>query len=839
MKKSDLKVLGILAIIFISLVFIYTGFNNVFGSRIDWVMQHTVIPDYLRTLFYSTGDLTPNLALNIGAGENAYYLSYYGLLNPFILLSYLFPFIKMIDYLIVINIIIVITSAFLIYKWLCNNKFNPQIAFVSSLLFMLINVFFHAHKHIMFIDYIPFLILGLMGIDKYFKDKKSYLYIISVFLMIMTNYYYSVAGLLCLLIYGIYKYILINKKITFKSFMMDGIKFLMPMLIGIFMSLILLVPTAYAIISSRSQVKELVSLKALLIPNFNFNTLLYDNYGMGFTFISVIALIYILIHSKGAKRFLSTTLFIVFIIPIFMYVLNGMLYLRTKAFIPLCPLIVLLIAIFLNDLKDKKIPLINVIIIVLFTLIMSLLFRYHELYFFIDLILTSLGIIIFILKPNKGLYIGLILIALISNISINRNDKYVSKDIYNNLTSQSVNNLISTINEKDKSFYRMDNIKGDTSLIVNKIYNDRYYQTSLYSSTYNSYYKNFYDNVINNAIPYRNNLLRASTSNIMFDTLMNIKYIVTSDDNVPIGYTKVLGNNDEGIYQNNNTLTLGYSSSSLMSKNDFNKLNYPYRNEALLKYIVIDKKITSDYITSIEETDLSYQMTNSIDIEKTDVGYTVDTNKEETLNLKLDKPINNEILLVKFTLDKAPNCSKGDISITINNITNKLTCKQWLYFNNNYDFEYAISSPNPINELNIIFSKGHFEISNIKTYTLNYNTILDNVSKVDKLIVDSDKTKGDIIEGSIDATNDGYFATTIPYDKGFTIYVDGKKVNYEMVNESFIGFSITKGTHHIKMIYQSPCYKVGLIGSIFGVLLFICVIILENKKDIYGKLQKK
>jgi uncharacterized membrane protein YfhO len=738
----------------------------------------------------------------------------------------------MIDYLIIINILIVITSAFLMYKWLCNNKFNPKIAFISSLLFILANAFFHAHRHIMFIDYIPFLILGLMGIDKYFNHKKSYLYILSVFLMIMTSYYYSVGGLLCLVIYGVYKYIMMNKRITIKSFLIDGLKFLIPMFIGIIMSLILLIPTVLAITSSRSQIKDVMDISSILMPNFNFDALLYSNYSMGFTCIAVISLIYIIMHSKREKRFLSISMFIIITLPIFMYILNGMLYLRSKVFIPLSPLIVLLIAIFLTDVENKKVPKTNFMEAILIIVMLSLIFNYDDIYFLIDLLLTMIALVITITKYNKVLYAVLILIALTSNITVNRNDGYVSTDTYKSLTSNHINNLIDDINKKDKSFYRMDNIIGDTSLIVNKIYNANYYQTSIYSSTYNSYYKNFYDNVINNAIPYRNNLLRASTNNIMFETLMGIKYIVSDSINVPIGYTKVSGNDEVGVYKNENVFTLGYSTNSLMSNKNFVKLNYPYRSEALLNNIIIDKIVTSSYTTALQEENLAYKYEGELNLTKTNLGYAIDTKKDESIILNLNNPINNKILFIKFRLDKAPNCSNGDIGIAINGISNKLTCKQWLYFNNNYDFEYAISNPNTIDKLLIRFSKGHFEISDIELYTLDYEKVLESVSKIDKLIVDTNKTKGNIIEGKINVTNDGYFASTIPYDKGYTIYLDNKKIDYENVNTAFIGFPITKGNHHIKMIYTSPGFKMGLLSSIVGFLLFIGVIIKEKQPKI-------
>lgn len=832
-KVKDKYIFLLLAFIMIVVLFVPLGSNNIYGSMTDWVMQHTVFPDYFRTLFYSTGNLTPNLALNLGAGQNAYYFSYNGLLNPIFLLSYLFPFIKMIDYIMIVSILIVIVSAFLIYKWLINNKINKEIAIITSILFLLMNAFFHAHRHLMFINYMPFLIMGLMGIDKYFNNKKQGLFIISVFLMIMTSYYYSVGGLLCLVIYGIYKYIQINEVKSIKSFLTDGLKFLMPMFIGIAMSLVLLVPTIYAIVASRGESQDLINLSTLLTPNFNFNGLLYDNYGIGFTAIAVIALIYLVLHSRKATRFLSSSLLIVLFIPIFMYILNGMLYLRSKVLIPMSPLIIILISAFLMELKEKKVKLINYGIVILTIVLMALLFKYKFLPFYLDLLITSIGIIIYLTKNKKTwLYISLITIALVSNISFNKTDNYVKRDLYEEIKSDDISNLVNDINKQESSFYRMANLLDETSLTVNKVYNASYYQTSIYASTFNKNYKVFFDDIFNNAIPYRNAMLTASSNNIIFETLMGIKYIVGEDNNIPIGYTLVNKNNDKGIYKNDNVFPLGYASSSLMSEADFSKLDYPYRNEALLNNIVVGNTTTTTSASNIVKSNLDYEYETDVSIKNDGEHYIIDTAKAELININFSKPLNNQILFISFILNEAPNCRDGDISITINNIANKLTCKQWLYFNNNYKFEYALSSPEDIDELEVIFSKGHFDISDIEVFSLDYDYVKNSPSYVDKFIVDKHKTKGDIIEGQIDVTNDGYFATTIPYDKGYKIYVNGKETTYEMINKAFIGFPIVKGSYTIKMVYKAPGYNIGLIGSGLGLVLFIWVMMLEKKKNV-------
>lgn len=167
--------------------------------------------------------------------------------------------------------------------------------------------------------------------------------------------------------------------------------------------------------------------------------------------------------------------------------------------------------------------------------------------------------------------------------------------------------------------------------------------------------------------------------------------------------------------------------------------------------------------------------------------------------------------------------------MTINNITNKLTCKQWLYHNGNYDFEYAISG-HDIDKLSITMSKGTFEIVDIENYTLDYNTFKENSSKVDPFKIDVEKTKGDFISGSIDVKKDGYFVLSIPYDEAFQIKVDGKKQEYEKVNDAFIGFSIKEGKHEIEITYEAPWKKVGMGISIVSVVLFGIMIYQDKKR---------
>ena len=180
-------------------------------------------------------------------------------------------------------------------------------------------------------------------------------------------------------------------------------------------------------------------------------------------------------------------------------------------------------------------------------------------------------------------------------------------------------------------------------------------------------------------------------------------------------------------------------------------------------------------------------------------------------------------------MNYSESCNKGDTSITINNVKNVLTCSSWKYHNHNYSFTYVLSEPNTFD---IEIEKGTYDISNMAMYTLNYNSIKDINNSHSNLIVYKKEANKGIIKGHINVKENSYFSLSIPYDKGYNIYVDRQKIDYEKVNKSFIGFKISKGSHDIVIKYTSPWLKEGKIISVIGICLLLVTIGYKGvKKD--------
>ncbi len=130
-------------------------------------------------------------------------------------------------------------------------------------------------------------------------------------------------------------------------------------------------------------------------------------------------------------------------------------------------------------------------------------------------------------------------------------------------------------------------------------------------------------------------------------------------------------------------------------------------------------------------------------------------------------------------------------------------------------------------EINL--KKGTYNITDIKTYILDYNnlsTIKDNKTEMTIENIDND-----IITGTINIQEDGYLVTSIPYDEGFKISIDGIDSPITKVNTAFLGTKLEKGYHKIIITYHSPWLLTGKIISLISILIFFIIVINKNHQN--------
>ena len=85
------------------------------------------------------------------------------------------------------------------------------------------------------------------------------------------------------------------------------------------------------------------------------------------------------------------------------------------------------------------------------------------------------------------------------------------------------------------------------------------------------------------------------------------------------------------------------------------------------------------------------------------------------------------------------------------------------------------------------------------------------------------------IKGTITADEDGIMFTSIAWEPGWTIYVDGQKIEPVKLVDALIGVPLTAGTHTIEMKFFPAGMKLGIIVSLIGVLTVIVIALYERR----------
>ena len=90
--------------------------------------------------------------------------------------------------------------------------------------------------------------------------------------------------------------------------------------------------------------------------------------------------------------------------------------------------------------------------------------------------------------------------------------------------------------------------------------------------------------------------------------------------------------------------------------------------------------------------------------------------------------------------------------------------------------------------------------------------------------------------GTITTENPTNLLLMLPYDEGYTVKVNGKKVEYNFVLGDFMSIAVD-GKCDIEITYTTPLFTAGLIVSLIGVIAIVIYLMLKQKGINDGKLQ--
>jgi len=85
------------------------------------------------------------------------------------------------------------------------------------------------------------------------------------------------------------------------------------------------------------------------------------------------------------------------------------------------------------------------------------------------------------------------------------------------------------------------------------------------------------------------------------------------------------------------------------------------------------------------------------------------------------------------------------------------------------------------------------------------------------------------LTGTIDVTTEGHLVLSVPYEPSWTLYVDGRKTNMDVFEETFISVYLSEGQHTIELKYFPKGFIPGILVSIISIGAFAAICMIQKK----------
>ena len=359
------------------------------------------------------------------------------------------------------------------------------------------------------------------------------------------------------------------------------------------------------------------------------------------------------------------------------------------------------------------------------------------------------------------------------------------------------------------------------------------------------------------------------------NTLLGTKYLIKCAPGiVPYGYSKVKDYKGEStIYKNNYSLPFGVLYDSYITEKEYNKLSFMEKESSLLKTAVLKQdKITDDlnhaeydYNDSIKEVD--YKIIDKKNVLKSSNRIVVEDKSANSFQLELGDIKNSEIYIEFKNLVHKPFTKEQMIQLHLNEELNSYQKAQiehaykWYEEDTSYTLkvgfykllkQYSMynknASPYYLDTKDFAFNLGYhkdasgkitvaldglgtYTFDSIKVYTVSMDHYEEDVKKLKQSNFEVTDYDNGYLKGTVNAKKSGILQFQTMYNKGWNVYVDGKKVDVFKCNKYFLGINISKGKHEIYMEYHVPYLKEGFVVTIIGIIAFIGLIFINKRRS--------
>lgn len=296
--------------------------------------------------------------------------------------------------------------------------------------------------------------------------------------------------------------------------------------------------------------------------------------------------------------------------------------------------------------------------------------------------------------------------------------------------------------------------------------------------------------------------LRYANNSILSDSLFGIQYNISENPIDKYGFQDVYQKDNLTLYENQFSLPIAFASQSVYNDVKFNEHTLDNQASFLNQLANVD----FDYFSPIP-----YDKTENTDDL---INVTSSSNEDAAIQYQIEVPENSQVYL-SFTNLHFSNDKQKKVDILVNGEKKTFTTDNaFSFFNLGYakekkTFNIHVSFPGN--------SQVSFESPTF--YRLDTQTLTEAIQKIKEQPVTVSTSKNKVF-ATYDVQQDTSIFFTIPYDKGWSAYQDGKKIEIKQAQTGFMKVDVPKGKGTITLSFIPNGFITGAICSFTSLLLF-------------------
>ena len=296
--------------------------------------------------------------------------------------------------------------------------------------------------------------------------------------------------------------------------------------------------------------------------------------------------------------------------------------------------------------------------------------------------------------------------------------------------------------------------------------------------------------------------LRYANNSILADSLFGIQYNISDSPIDKYGFQDIYQKDNLTLYENQFSLPIAFASQSVYNDVKFNE--HTLDNQALFLNQLAD--VNFDYFSPIP-----YEKTENTDDL---ISVTSSSNEDAAIQYQIEVPENSQVYL-SFTNLHFSNDKQKKVDILVNGEKKTFTTDNvFSFFNLGYTkekktFNIHVSFPGN--------SQVSFESPTF--YRLDTKTFTEAIQKIKEQPVTVSTSKNKVFT-RYDVKQDTSIFFTIPYDKGWSAYQDGRKIEIKQAQTGFMKVDVPEGKGTITLSFIPNGFITGAICSFTSLLLF-------------------